>query len=62
MVKGGVEMTLAELLEILQEMKDDGVDMSLEIRDDENPEYTIEGFEVADEEGRIYIQFVEVEE
>ena len=55
-------MKLAELLEILQEYENDGVDMTLEIRDDENPEYTIDGFDAEDEPGKIYIQFVEVEE
>ena len=55
-------MTLNELAEKLEQLREDGVDMNLEIRDDDSPEFTIADFEIADEEGRIYINFVEVEE
>lgn len=55
-------MTLNELLEKLEQMAENGVNMDLEIRDDDNPEFTINDFEVAEDEQRIYINFVEVEE
>lgn len=55
-------MTLKELLEKLEQMAENGVNMDLEIRDDDSPEFTINDFEVAEDEQRIYINFVEVEE
>lgn len=55
-------MTLNELLEKLEQMAENGVNMDLEIRDDDSPEFTINDFEVAEDEQRIYINFVEVEE